>query len=95
MIIGITSLNALSAAGTVFTGNALRYVLADAIYNARTLSTASSLFGALYGSLTLLTPTPAAVLIVTFLAIALTFPALHRKVMRMGMEIMRRKESQS
>ena len=95
MIIGITSLNALSAAGTVFTGNALRYVLADAIYNVRTLSTASSLFGALYGSLILLTPTPGAVLITTFLAIASTFPALHRKVVRIGMEIMRRKESQS
>ncbi len=84
LITSIIAINIALAASTVYIGNVLKHILASVIYNVNTILGASSLLGALYGSLTLLTPAPNIIFITTLLAITLTVPILHHKMEKIG-----------
>ena len=88
MITSIIALSVAEAAGSVYIGNTLKYILREAVYSVRTMISASSLLGALYGSLILLTPAPSIVLAASFLAATSSTVILHRRMMAISTRIM-------
>lgn len=80
LIASIIVLSIAEAAGTVYIGNTLKYILREAVYSVRTTISASSLLGALYGSLILLTPAPSMILAASFLAAASSTLILYRRM---------------
>ncbi len=91
LITSIIAINIALAASTVYIGNVLKHILTNVIYNVNMILSASSLLGALYGSLALLTPTSNIILTITLLTITLTVPVLYHKMKKIGKQITFRK----
>ncbi len=88
LIVGVITICFTSTAGTVYVGNAIKYVFTDAIYNVKSILSVASLLGAMLGSVILLTPVPSIVLTLTSLAVLLNSPVIYRGVKRVETEIL-------